>query len=74
MGFHEILAYLPELTDEELAKLQLEVDRLKSGFVDHGVSDEQWQRVLATSEELKMGQMKTKPAKTVLSDLMKKYQ
>jgi len=73
MGFNEILAYLPELTDEELAKLQLEVERLKSRPIDHGVSEEQWERVLATSEKLKTGQMKTKPSKTVLSDLMKKY-
>lgn len=73
MGLHEIMAYLPKLSEKELQELQLEVDRLSGGYVHHGVSDAQWAKVKETAAMLKAGTMKTRPGREVVAELLKRY-
>ena len=57
-----------EMTEEEIALLRREIDARPNGKVDHGVTEEQWRRVLEIDRKMQSGEVGVQPAEEVFEE------
>lgn len=73
MSFNELLDAVKDLSPEEIIRLRGEIEKIESSFVNHGVSEQQWESVKQTQKLLNEGKMKTFPAREALAEMLNQY-
>ncbi len=72
MGFNEILSAVQKLSPEEISLLKNEIEKIEVSYVNHGISDDQWLSIKRTQEQINSGMMSTRPARTVLTEILER--
>jgi len=72
MGFNEILSAVQKLSSEEISLLKNEIEKIEVSYVNHGISDDQWLSIKRTQEQINSGTMSTRPARTVLTEIIER--